>query len=68
MANRLKKIMQPILKQKCSESFLAGYKKGFEDGWKRKLLAYENDIQFKNTLLSNLEEERIRLLKMLDDK
>ena len=68
MANRLKKIMQPILKQKCSESFQAGYRKGLEDGWKRKLKAYENDIQFKNTVINSLEAERVRLLKMLDDK
>ena len=46
MATRLDKIMEPILKEKCEKAFEAGYKKGFEDGWKNKNKAYENDIAF----------------------
>lgn len=59
MANRLKKVMQPILKQKCSEAFQAGYKKGMEDGWKKKLKAYENEIEFLKFLLE-LQEKTLQ--------
>ena len=51
MANRLKKLMNPILKQKCSEAFQAGYKKGMEDGWQKKLMAYESEIECLKTLV-----------------
>ena len=44
MANRLKKVMQPILKQKCSEAFQEGYKKGMWMGFKQKKMAYESEI------------------------
>ena len=54
MATRLKKIMQPILKQKCSEAYQAGYKKGLEDGWKKKLMTYESEIECLKTLLKKL--------------
>ena len=53
MATRLDKIMEPILKEKCEEAFQAGYKKGLEDGWKNKSLAYENQIEFLKKLLDN---------------
>ena len=51
MATRLDKIMEPILKEKCEKAFQAGYKKGLEDGWKNKQLAYENQIEFLKKLL-----------------
>jgi hypothetical protein len=51
MATRLKKVMQPILEKKCSEAFQAGYKKGLEDGWKKKLMAYESEISCLKVLL-----------------
>ena len=38
--------MQPILKQKCSEAFQAGFEKGLAKGWENKLLSYENEIEF----------------------
>ena len=44
MANKLKKVMKPILKQKCSESWQEGYKKGMWMGFKQKNLAYESEI------------------------
>ena len=44
MANRLKKVMQPILKQKCSEAYQEGYKKGMWMGFKQKNMAYESEI------------------------
>lgn len=53
MATRLDKIMEPILKEKCEEAFQAGYKKGLEDGWKNKSLAYENQIEFLKKLIDN---------------
>ena len=46
MATRLDKIMEPILKEKCDEAFKAGYRKGFEDGFKNKIKAYKNEIEF----------------------
>lgn len=51
MANRLKKLMNPILKQKCSEAFQAGYRKGLENGWKQKLMSYESEIECLKTML-----------------
>ena len=51
MATRLKKVMQPILKQKCSEAFQAGYKKGLDEGWKKKLMSYESEIKCLKILL-----------------
>ena len=44
MANKLKKLMKPILKQKCSEAYQEGYKKGMYIGFKQKKLAYESEI------------------------
>lgn len=51
MATRLKKVMGPIMKQKCSEAFQAGYKKGLEEGWNKKLMAYESEIACLKILL-----------------
>ena len=50
MANKLKKLMKPILKQKCSEAYQAGYRKGIEDGWKKKLMAYESEMDYLKTI------------------
>ena len=46
MATRLDKIMKPLLEQARKEAFLAGYKKGLQDGWNNKIKAYENEIAF----------------------
>lgn len=59
MANKLKKLMKPILKQKCSEAYQAGYQKGLEDGWKRKSLAYENEVEFLKLMLQKVERGRL---------
>lgn len=61
MATRLKKIMKPFLKQKCSESYQAGYKKGLEDGWQKKLMGYEREIETLHTLLDEQHREIHRL-------
>lgn len=53
MATRLDKIIAPIIENKCAEAFQAGYAKGLEDGWKNKLVAYENQIEFLKKLLDN---------------
>ena len=36
--------MKPILKQKCSEAYQEGYKKGMWMGFKQKKMAYESEI------------------------
>ena len=36
MANSLKKVMRPILKQKCSEAYQEGYKQGVASGYRQK--------------------------------
>ena len=51
MATRLDKIMAPIIEEKCNEAYQAGYKKGLEDGWEKKLMAYESEIKYLKTLL-----------------
>ena len=51
MATRLDKVMAPILEQKCAEAYQAGYEKGLEEGWKKKLMAYENEIECLKFLL-----------------
>ena len=56
MATRLDKVMAPIIEQKCSEAYQAGYEKGLADGWKNKLMSYENEIEFLKLLI-----EQIRL-------
>lgn len=58
MATRLDKIMAPIIKDKCDKAFEAGYKKGLEDGWKRKSRAYENAIKFLDTLLDKCRQQK----------
>ena len=54
MATRLDKIMEPILKEKCDGAFLAGYRKGVEDGWKTKNRAYENELESLKFTLNRL--------------
>ena len=51
MATRLKKLMTPILKQKCTEAFKAGFEKGKAAGWEKRILAYENQIKCLRTQL-----------------
>ena len=52
MANRLKKFMQPILKQKCSEA----YQKGIEKGFQLKNLTYESEIECLKVIQKGLQE------------
>ena len=51
MATRLDKIMAPIIEEKCNEAYQEGYKKGLEDGWNKKLMAYESEIECLRVLL-----------------
>lgn len=50
--------MKPILEQKCKDAFVAGYKKGLQDGWNNKIKAYENEIEFLKKM-ANIKEENI---------
>ena len=45
MANRLKKLMAPILKEECNKAFLRGFEEGKAAGWQKRVLAYENEIE-----------------------
>lgn len=44
MASKLKKLMQPILKEECSKAFKRGFAEGKKEGWENRVLAYENEI------------------------
>lgn len=57
MANKLKKVMKPILKQKCSEAYQVGYQKGVENGWNGKCRAYENQIEYLRTMLDEFRSK-----------
>lgn len=58
MANKLKKVMKPILKQKCAEAFQAGYAKGLEAGWEKRLLSYTNQIEYLKYMVNALFDKR----------
>lgn len=58
MATRLKKIMQPILKQKCSEAFKAGFAEGLKSGWDNRLRVYTNRIEFLKLMVHTLIEKK----------
>lgn len=44
MGTRLKKILNPILKEECSKAFQRGFEEGKAAGWEKRVLAYENEI------------------------
>lgn len=50
MANRLKKILKPILK----EEFQRGFEEGKQAGWDKRILAYENEIEFLKNIIRGL--------------
>lgn len=56
MATKLKKLMKPILKQKCSEAYQKGLQDGIQKGWEKKSLAYENEVEFLKLMLKKLEQ------------
>ena len=45
MATRLKKLLNPILKEECNKAFQRGFEEGKAAGWEKRVLAYENEIQ-----------------------
>lgn len=51
MANRLDKIMAPILEKKCKEAYREGYHEGVRVGFQKKDTAYESEIQCLKTIL-----------------
>ena len=66
MATRLKKLMDPILKEECNKAFQRGFEEGKAAGWEKRILAYENEIdclkkQLKMALLiiEDLAEKKI---------
>lgn len=68
MATRLKKMMQPILKQKCSESFKAGFSEGLSKGWQNKLESYENQIKYLKLMVGALTHSKwIPVTEMLPE-
>ena len=45
MATRLKKLMEPILKNECNEALKRGFEEGKAAGFEKKILEYENEIE-----------------------
>ena len=45
MANRLKKLIAPILKEECNKAFQRGFEEGKAAGWQKRVLAYENELE-----------------------
>ena len=62
MANRLKKILKPILDKECKEAFKRGFEEGKQAGWDKRVLAYENEIECLKILLGlpTKEEKTIK--------
>jgi hypothetical protein len=54
MANRFKKMTQPLLDEARREGYKAGYERGMEEGFRKKTLAYENEIKFLKVLVERL--------------
>lgn len=54
MANRFKKMIQPLLEEARKEGYKAGYEQGLKDGFRKKTLAYENEIKFLKVLVERL--------------
>lgn len=57
MANRLKKILAPIVKEECDKAFKLGFEEGKQAGWDERILAYENEIKFLKTIIRGLTKE-----------
>ena len=56
MANRLKKLMAPLLKEECNKAFQRGFEEGKQAGWDERVLSYENEIECLKTVIKGLEE------------
>jgi hypothetical protein len=56
MANRFKKMIQPLLDEARGEGYKAGHEQGMKDGFQKKTLAYENEIECLKTLVAKLED------------
>ena len=54
MANRLKKIIKPILAKECTEAFKRGFEEGKQAGWDKRILSYENEIEFLKNIIRGL--------------
>ena len=57
MANRLKKLLAPILKEECNKAFQRGFEEGKQAGWDKRILAYENEITFLKNIISGLTKK-----------
>lgn len=56
MANRLKKLMAPLLKEECNKAFQRGFEEGKQAGWDKRVLSYENEIECLKIVIKGLEE------------
>ena len=56
MANRFKKMIQPLLDEARREGYKAGHEQGMNDGFRKKTLAYENEIECLKTLVAKLAD------------
>ena len=56
MANRFKKMTQPLLDEARREGYKAGHEQGMKDGFQKKTLAYENEIECLKTLVAKLAD------------
>lgn len=59
MANRFKKMIQPLLDEARREGYKAGHEQGMKDGFQKKTLAYENEIKFLKVLVERLRAKPI---------
>ena len=57
MANRLKKMLNPILKEECNKAFKRGFEEGKQAGWDKRVLVYENEIEFLKNIIRGLTKE-----------
>lgn len=64
MATRLKKLMNPILKEECNKAFKRGFEEGKAAGWEKRVLAYENEIE----CLKKQRDWAILKIKVLAEK
>ena len=56
MENRFKKMIQPLLDEARIEGYKAGHEQGMKDGFQKKTLAYENEIEYLKTLVAKLAD------------
>ena len=57
MANRLKKMLAPLLKEECNKAFKRGFEEGQQAGWEKRILAYENEIKFLKDIIRGLTKK-----------